>query len=679
MPAPHLLLAFLGAFLLFSSELMTVKALLPFFGGSAQVWTGSMMFFQAALLAGYLYGHLMGSRLKPRSQAWLHLGVLVAASLAFFARPIPAPGTHPLASLLLALASGIGAPFAALSAAVPVLQRWLEVSDRPEKASPYSLYAASNAGSLAGLLAYPTLIEPLLPLNYQVRAWQACYLLFVLGHLAVLPRAAAQDAPRPTPCPAFPVRRLLAWTALAAGPCAAMLACTQFLSASLAAVPLLWMAPLGIYLATFILNFKAAPWRPYGCVLFLVAGLGLAPLLLAVLGSLVMAGGAMALASAVSVIAILLNVAALFLIAMICHRSLAEDKPAEPGASSAFYLCVSAGGLLGGALLAVAVPWLGRRSGLIGLDWLAAGILSVAALIIRDWELWKSRAVLRPSTLMGGFLVIVVFFFTARASIWEGVFALRNFYGVYRVVEDGRLRMFMHGNTLHGMQYREAFREDEPIAYYHRLGPVGDVFRLFGSGLREIGVVGLGAGSLAAYGRAGTRMTFYELDPDVPAIAREHFRFLDLAKADVEIVIGDGRLSLQASSRKFDLLVLDAFSAGAIPTHLLTKEAFELYRGRLAPGGLLLVQVSNKHIDLRQVMAAQSEAVGLRGLLRHAVPPAGYGREYYICQWAVFSEDAAKLGALAATKEWEDVSRWKSRWAAAWTDRHASILPLIRL
>ncbi|MBI5623681.1 MAG: fused MFS/spermidine synthase [Elusimicrobia bacterium] len=682
MPGPFHVLAFLGSFLLFSSELLTAKLLLPFFGGSAQVWTGSMMFFQGALLLGYLYGHLGGARLSPRRQAWLHLGVLAAASLAFLADPRPRPDAHPLGTLLLSLAAAIGAPFAALSATVPILQRWLEASDRPEKESPYSLYAASNAGSLAGLLSYPFLIEPFVPLDLQSRAWQVCYGLFVLGHLLVLPSASRPESAASVqahdPAPAGSGRRLLAWIALAAGPCAAMLACTQYLSSSLTAVPLLWMLPLGIYLVTFILNFKAKPWRPFGCVLFLVAGLGLAPLFLAAVGRRVLTGGAMALAGAVSVIALVLNIAALFIIAMICHRSLAEDKPTEPGASSLFYLALSVGGLAGGALLAVAVPWLGRHSGLMGLDWLAAGALSLAALVLRDWELWRSKSVLRPSTLMGGFLVIVVFFFTARASLWEGTFALRNFYGTYRVVEDGRMRMLMHGNTLHGMQSRDETRTREPIAYYHRLGPVGDVFELLGAGFADVGVVGLGAGSLSAYGRPGTRMTFYELDPDVPPIAREHFTFLAETRASVDVVLGDARLSLQSSEARHDLLVIDAFSAGAIPTHLLTREAFELYRRRLSPGGVILVQVSNKHIDLRPMLAAQARALGLRGLIRHAVPPPGMGREYYVCQWAALSEDAAKLRRLSDTKRWEDLSAWSSRLAGAWTDRHSSLLPLIR-
>ncbi|MBI5881607.1 MAG: fused MFS/spermidine synthase [Elusimicrobia bacterium] len=681
MPCPHFILAFLGSFLLFESELLIAKLLLPHFGGSAQVWTGCMMFFQGALLLGYLYGHLASTRLSPRRQAWLHLGVLALAALAFPLRPAPGGMDHPLAALLLALMTSIGAPFVALSATVPTLQRWLAGSDRPERENPYSLYAASNAGALSGLLLYPFLIEPLLPLDVQVRLWQACYALFGIGHLFCLPAPAVAGAgvPIPASAPSIPKRRMAAWIALAAGPCAAMLAAAQYLSSNLTAVPLLWMVPLGIYLSTFILNFKARPWRPYGCVLFLAAGLGLAPLLLAVVGMRLLSSGTMALVGAVSVIGLTLNLAALFIIAMICHRSLAEDKPAEEGTSSLFYLCLSLGGLLGGALLSVAIPLLGRGSGIIGLDWLAAGALSLAALVLRDWELWRSRSALRPSTLLGAFVVIVMFFFTARASLQPGVFALRNFYGVHRVVEDGRLRMLMHGNTLHGLQYRDPSRALESLAYYHKLGPVGDIFGLFGKDLRAVGVVGLGAGSLAAYGRADMRMTFYELDPDVLAIARERFDFLSQTPASVDFVIGDARKSLEASRSAYDLLAVDAFSAGSIPTHLLTREAFELYRRRLNPGGIILVQISNKHIDLRPMLAAQSRALGLRGLLRRAVPPAGYGREYYVSHWAVFSEDEEKLRKLGAAAEWEDLSRWESRSVGAWTDQHASILPLIRL
>ncbi|MBI4679572.1 MAG: fused MFS/spermidine synthase [Elusimicrobia bacterium] len=676
----HHILAFAGSFLLFQSELLMAKLLLPHFGGSAQVWTVCMMFFLAALLAGYLYAHLAGTRLSPRGQAWLHLAVLASAALAFPLAAVPYSTAHPVAALLAALGASIGAPFIALSATVPTLQRWLTHSARPERTLPYSLYAASNAGALAGLIGYPFLIEPLLPLDSQVRAWQACYALFAAGHLLCLPKAAPWVPAAPPEQPAIPRRRLLAWVALAAGPCAAMLAATQYLSSTLAAVPLIWVVPLGIYLATIVLNFKATPWRPYGCVLFLVVGLALGPLLLAVLGHLVMAGCARVLAGIISFVGLALNVAALFIIAMICHRSLSEDKPSQEGLSSLFYLCLALGGLVGGVLLAVGVPWLGRRSGLVGLDWLVAGAVSLSALVLRDWELWRSKSVLRPSTLLGAFLMIFVFFFTARASVRERAFALRNFYGIYKIEDDGRLRMLMHGNTLHGMQYRDPALSSEPLAYYHRLGPIGDVFRLFGAGLHSVGVIGLGTGNIAAYGGPGMSITFYELDPDVLAIARDRFSFLAQTKAAVRTVIGDARLSLASSEdARYDLIVVDAFSAGAIPMHLLTREAFELYARRLAPGGLILVQASNKHIDLRPALAAQAQAFGVRGLIRHAVPPEGMGREYYLCQWVALSKDPGKVKRLEETRQWEDLSRWKSRFVSAWTDRHASVLPLIRL
>ncbi|MBI5209243.1 MAG: fused MFS/spermidine synthase [Elusimicrobia bacterium] len=654
-----------------------------------------MMFFQALLPAGYLYAHLATKRGPSRRRAWVHLAVLAAAAASFPIRAVPPDIAHPILRLLAVLTLSVGAPFFALSSTVPTLQAWLAASGRPERENPYVLYAASNAGALAGLLAYPFVIERLLPLHAQLWVWQACYAVFVLSHLLCLPGADVLLSPvpegpggpegtgvRPAP-PAPPApspRQVLSWVILSAGPCAAMLASTHFLTSSLAAVPLLWVAPLGIYLATFIVNFKSRPWRPenFGCAVVLVAAITLGPLAAVLVGQRVLANG-MSFISVVGALGVVLNFAALFVVAMICHRSLAESRPAEDGGASVFYLAVSAGGLLGGVLLGLFVPVLGRHVGWVGLDWMVAGLLSLGALFVRDWDLWRARNVVRPLTVATGFVLVLAVLIMARGRPDPGSYVLRNFYGVYRVEEAGPFRRLMHGNTLHGLQFLDPAKALQPLSYYHRLGPVGDIYRLFGARIKDLGAVGLGAGAVACYGRPGEAITFYELDPDVETIARERFSFLDRTPAAVRVVIGDARLSMEAAKGPtHDLLIIDAFNGGAIPTHLLTKEAFALYLRRTSPGGIILVHISNRFLDLRPVLAAVTLDLGLHAAVRHAKPTREQAPEFYMSRWVAVSQDADTVRRLEEDPEWRDISQWRTRLVKAWTDRYTSILPILR-
>jgi SAM-dependent methyltransferase len=599
----------------------------------------------------------------------LHLSVLAAAAFTFPFHAAPAQGAHPAAALLAALVTAIGLPFFVLSATVPVIQRWLSVSGRPERGAPYALYAASNAGALAALLGYPFIIEPLLALDMQVRLWQVCYALFAAGHLLLFP-AADIPAARPAAGSGAPVSlaRLLSWAALSAGPCAAMLAATQFLASDMAAVPLLWIVPLGIYLGTFVLNFRSRSGP---------AGFGTWELIAAPAAGLALMASLGGLDAAAGFLGFFLNMAALFVIAMICHRSLAADKPAETGAASAYYLAVSAGGFLAGILMGILVPYLGRGIGWTGLDWFIAGSLSLAALVIRDRELWRSRNIPRRALLAGGALLVFTGAVIAHGGRKTG-FTLRNFYGISRVEDRDGMRVLMHGNTQHGLQYLDAARAGEPTLYYHRGSPVGDVFRLFGAGMRSAGVLGLGAGTLAAYGVKGMRMTFYELDPDVAAIAQGRFTFLSGSGAQIQIVTGDARLALEkAEGVTHDLIVLDAYNSGAIPTHLLTREAFELYFRRLAPGGIILCHISNRYLDLKPVLAAAARTLGVHAAVRIEGASAGGGGEQRT-QWAAFSRDGEKIVLLEARSGWRDIAVFNSRWVRPWTDRYASLLPLIR-
>ncbi len=670
------IVAFLGSFLLFESELLIAKILLPYFGGSARVWTTCMMFFQGVLLAGYLYARLTTVRLPVRKQALLHLAVLAAAAFSLPFRTAPVQTAHPVAALLAALAFSIGLPFFALSATVPVIQRWLSASARPERSAPYTLYAASNAGALAALLAYPFVIEPLLPLDAQVRLWQFCYALFAAGHLLCFPPA---DASKERPaaarrCPPLPPARLLAWAALSAGPCAAMLAATQFLTSEMAAVPLLWIAPLGIYLGTFILNFRergSAVFPRWALFLTAAPAAGLAAMAF-------MGRNAFTRDAAIGFSGFFLNIAALFVIAMICHRSLAEDKPAEPEAASAYYLAVSAGGFLAGLLMGIILPYFGRGIGWTGLDWCVAGALSLAALVIRDRELWRAKNISRTALLLGASVPVCAVLLLAHGGRAAGL-TLRNFYGISRVEDKDGMRLLLHGNTLHGTQYLAPDRAAEPTLYYSRSSPLGDVFRLFGPEIKDAGVLGLGAGTIAAYGTKGMKLTFYELDPDVAAIARGRFTFLSGSPALIRVITGDARLSLEkAEGTAHDLLILDAYNSGAIPAHLLTREAFELYFRRLAPGGLILCHISNRYLDLKPLMAAAARDLRIPGAVSAESTAAGGRAGAQKAQWAAFSRDGGKIRRLETAAAWQDAAVFDSRFVRPWTDRYASLLPLIR-
>ncbi|HNW43274.1 MAG TPA: fused MFS/spermidine synthase [Elusimicrobiales bacterium] len=675
--SPYHALAFSGSFLLFEIELLIAKILLPYFGGSAQVWTICMMFFQGALLAGYLYAHLGAGRLSVRGQALLHLAALTLAALSLPIRAEPALTASPATALLAALAASIGLPFIILSATVPVIQRWLSAAGRPESKDPYVLYAASNAGALAALLGYPFLIEPLLPLEAQVRLWQYCYALFAAGHLLCLPAAVPAAAGLFAARSAAPVagRRLLSWLALSAGPCAAMLAAAHFLTLELAAVPLLWMAPLAAYLGTFILYFRRGGFRAGFLSRALAAAAGLAALAAA---ALAVGAGGPARDAAVGFLGFFLNMAALLVIAMICHGSLAADKPSDDGQASVYYLAISAGGCLAGVLMGVALPYLGRRAGWIGLDWMIAGALALAALVIRDWQRWRARRFFRPALLLGGCALLGAGLLGAHAAARTKGFTLRNFYGISSVEEKDGARVLLHGNTEHGLQYLDARRELEPTLYYHRQAPIGDIFRLFGPQLHDAGVLGLGAGTMAAYGRRGMTMTFYELDPDVADIARNRFTFLERSPAVISVVTGDGRLSLKsAGGARHDLIVLDAYNSGAIPVHLLTREAFELYLSRLAPGGLILCHISNRYLDLKPVLAALAQSLGLHAAVKAEAAPAA-GGQVQRTQWAALSADAEKISRLESGAAWKDIAAYNSRWVRPWTDSYASLLPVIR-
>ena len=667
-------LAFLGSFLAFCLELAAAKLLLPRFGGSAYVWTGAMMFFQGLLLLAYLYGRR--ARLHPRGHA-------VALILPFFFLPLtlPAPlaASGPFAELLWSLILSVGAPFFVLSTTVVIAQSWLMRSSCGERTDGYFLYAASNAGAACALLAYPLAIEPLLSLTAQGWLWRALYAAYAVLCLSCAPRGTAFTEPAASGRAPSARERAL-WLLLSAAPCAALLAATNLLSMDFAAVPLLWTAPLATYLLTFVLNFKREPWYPEKLNRTLLP-------VFAVFLALFLIPAGLAFWSArdsspAQILARLLDLGrfgyvlfALFALSMIFHRSLAAGRPASERAMAEYYSWIAAGGLLGSVLIGLAVPYLGRRVGAVALDWAAVGAVAVAAILARDWE--QIRSYRKTAAGLAALAVGLVTAVYSAASHTGTVYSLRNFFGVYSVRDQGGVRTLFHGNTEHGIQFLDPARQNEPLSYYGFASPLGEAWGTLGADWRSVGVVGLGAGSLAAYGRRGMAMDFYELDPDVAAVAERWFTHLRLSSASIRVIVGDGRLSLEkADGAAYAALVLDAFSSGSIPIHLLTKEAFASYLLRLKPGGVILFHVSNRYLDLRPVLGAASRDLGLSAASKRelSVGPGEEGRVPSV--WVAVSRDAAAIAKLVGNKGWRNLGAGPSR-ATAWTDRHASLLPAL--
>ena len=664
-------LAFFGAFLAFCLELSAAKLLLPRFGGSAFVWTGSMLFFQAGLLLAYLYARWAHAR--PRAHA-------VALALPFFFLPLTLPASPadaaPFAGLMWNLLLSVGAPFFILSTTVVVAQSWLMRSKTENREDGYFMYAASNAGAACALFAYPLLIEPLMTLTAQGRLWFTLYAAYASLMLSVVPRVDAREPAATGRAPSTRERAL--WLLLSAAPCAALLSVTNLLSLDFAPVPLLWTAPLAVYLLTFVLNFRREPWYPEKLNRAMMPWAALAVLPAAfVLWLGRDASGAQIAARLLDLGKLGYLLFALFALGMIFHKSLASGRPSSERAMAEYYAWIAAGGLLGSALIGLAVPWLGRNAGAVALDWAGVGALAVAGIVLRDWE--KLRSSPRAATGLAALTLAAAGAIAAVGDRSGTVFSVRNFYGINSVRDHDGLRSLFHGNTDHGMQFLDPARQNEPLAYYGFASPLGEAWKELGTSWTSAGIVGLGAGSIAAYGRRGLALDFYELDPDVVEIARRWFTHLALSASPVRITTGDGRLSLErADGAAYDALILDAFNSGAVPIHLLTKEAFGIYLRRLKPGGVILIHVSNRYLDLRPVLAAVANDLGLSGASKRQEFVRRVEESRAESTWVALSRDPAAIRKLVEKKGWHAFDESMPR-STTWTDGHASLLAALAL
>jgi hypothetical protein len=676
------LAVFASAFLLFLVQPLIAKQILPWFGGAPAVWSTSLVFFQMALVAGYLYAHVTRG-LGIRRQVAFHL-VLAAACILLL--PIglsaawkPVDSSAPAARVFQLLAMTVGVPYVLLSATAPMLQDWYARA-RPGH-TPYRLYALSNAGSLLALLSFPLAIEPYFDAPGQNILWSAVFVLFVAAcgwcgwwatrQIGARPDAEARNDERGRP----PLFEHFLWFALAACGTGLLLAVTNQLCQEVAAVPLLWVLPLALYLVTFIVCF-AGRYSRWLWFALLVAGTAATAYTLA-------AAAFTSLPAQMASLLVLLGAGC-----MVCHGELARLKPA-PEHLTSFYLALSVGGSVGGILVALAAPALfvfyAELPFFVVTTFLLFGVVIARHAGGRRGRLTPAFVLVAPLT---AFTIVTVFVLRTIGYSSTTVAAARSFYGVVRVVDarvDGlpTIRTLYHGRVGQGGQWLEPTRRGDLMSDFAPGSGINVAFATHPRRLQQlplrVAVIGLGAGAIAAFGREGDTFRFFELNPQVITFARTYFTYLADTAADVHVVPGDGRLSLEAELRDprnqhaYDMLVVDAFSGASIPVHLLTLESFGLYRRALTPDGVLVVHVSNQHLDLTGVVRGTAATIGLDAV--HVVREADRAAAITRSEWMVASASPSVLQQVRDGRPKPSLAR---RDPVVWTDRFSSITSVLR-
>ncbi|HEY1171453.1 MAG TPA: fused MFS/spermidine synthase [Verrucomicrobiae bacterium] len=713
----------LSALLLFAVQPLVAKLLLPLLGGAPMVWNTCMVFFQALLLGGYGYAHWLSGRGTVRRQSLVHLGFLGAGlfclpmSLAADANPA---GKEPLLWLLGTLFGLVGIPFLVLSASAPLLQNWFSRSGHPAAKDPYFLYAASNFGSFLALLGYPLLAEPMLRLSQQTWSWSVGYGLLLLAFIGVTVLMWKRDAGATTQTVGEKTESKKAtwkqrgiWILLSLLPSSLMLGLTTYLTTDIASVPLLWTLPLALYLLTFIIVFAKVGERitPMAARVLPVAAV---IVLFLLLGEIKHPAG----------ILVPLHLAVFFLITLALHGKLASLRP-EPSQLTEYYLCMSIGGVLGGLLNALVAPLVFKSV----VEYPLAIALACLVAPPADGKLPEKKlpkqyvwpvaiglltaivakflpGLSRQSHQLAMFLIfgvpLVVAFFLSRrpvvfgltlgAIIWGASFytaihgqtlhAERNFFGALRVTmdPDGHIRRFYHGTTVHGIQFVDPKRQDIPLSYYHPNGPAGAIMDFYQKRktVGRVAAIGLGAGALAAYAKENEEWTFYEIDPAVLRIASDTNWFTYLNRCGAKKLthkIGDGRLLLRDEpDHHFDLIVCDAFSSDVPPLHLITKEALQEVRQKLAPGGIILFNISSRLLNFRPVLGNIAKELNMDGYSLNegvtAEETMRFGR--YSSHWAVMAADAQTLQPLSGNQYWKKLEPEPTQ--PVWSDDYYNIL-----
>jgi hypothetical protein len=723
----------LSAALLFWVQPLIAKMILPLFGGTPGVWNASMVFFQTILLLGYLYSHLISGNLTLKRQVAVHFVLVIMAGLvlpiSISATYSPPVSANPTGWIILLLLFTVGLPAFVISSTAPLLQRWFSHSGHRDSRDPYFLYSASNLGSMAALAGFPLLIEPSLRLSTQSKVWAGTYALLaiLLAACAVLvwrrrldgDPSATLATPAEDAAPLPPTARLrIRWFLLALVPSSLLLGVTTHITTDIASVPLLWIIPLSLYLLSFIVVFARRRIIPHGWVIALetVAVLSLAYIF--------------AMGSESDITTFPIHLLAFFAIALVCHGELALHRPSAAYLTD-FYLWMSIGGVAGGILNTLAAPMLfrgvweyplmvvlacalrpsdSRNRGRFNAAWF--DVLFPAALLIAlsvSIPLLK-RALDIMSFLLGlkalfAVAAVVVFFMRRRpirfclgmaVLIVSGLlfigrpgdllYRTRNFFGVITVSgSQGRFNTFVHGRTVHGAQSLDATQRREPLTYYSRTGPLGQVFASSTGrySRNRIGVIGLGIGSAAAYGQPGQHMTFYEIDPDVERVARDprYFTFLQDSAAQVDVVIGDARLTLEkAPDGSFNMLIVDAFSSDSVPVHIITREALTLYLQKLAPGGLLVFNISNQYLALEPVLANIARELKILSITQEdsTVTIVDEIRNLKSrSTWVVMARSPDDMGLLPMSGRWRYSAVDSAK--SVWTDDFSNIVEVLNI
>jgi len=731
--ALYVLATFVAATLTFLLQPFVARLILPLFGGTPSVWNTSVLFFQALLLAAYAYAAALTSGIRPLRLAAMHV---VAMALVLIALPVhidaswaPPPTVPPLLWQTWLLLATIGAPFFIVAASAPLLQRWFSLTGHRAAGDPYFLYAASNLGSLIALLAYPLVVEPTLDLAATGRLWTAGYVLLLaliagcaVGLRRRQPAHAVERDTTADPAP-LGIRRQLRWAALAAVPSSLMLSVTTYISTDIAAAPLLWVVPLALYLLTYVVAFARRPLIPGRSLERLM------PLAVILLAITLLARGL----EPPPWLMLTLHLGGLLVVALACHGQLAELRP-PVSRLTRYYLWIAAGGLAGGVFNALLAPALFTRVAEYPIALVAACLLrrpprdapadalprSTRELMLRDLvpaacvalgayglALLAPRLGLASSTEAVGLalgapalaaylflmrpvrfaLAIGALFLVAGIVVDAGdrqLFARRSYYGIHHVDQSGEQRRLYHGKTLHGIEGSGPSAGSEPLAYYHRSGPAGSLFRSLDArsdGPRNVAIIGLGVGALAAYARPGEHWTFYELDPTVLYVARDSglFTYWRSSAGRLDTTLGDARIRLaEQTDVRYDLLVLDAFSADAIPVHLLTREALALYRRRLRSNGVLAIHISNRYLNLEGVVQALATDAGMRAVAWAdlSLSDAQRAQGKLPSHWVVLSTDSGLVDRLAASDPWRNLPA--SATTAVWSDQFSNLLGVIR-
>jgi spermidine synthase len=729
----YLLTLFLNAALMFIIEPMVAKMILPFAGGSPTVWNTSVLFFQASLLAGYLYAHCASKWLGTPRHALFHL-ILVLVAVLFLPFVLPVhwfvnQRINPSTTVFAVLVCSIGLPFFVLSAGAPLLQKWFAQLKDPSAKDPYFLYGASNLGSMAGLVAYPVLLEPNLTLSQQSYFWLYGYLLLLLvtsGCVLLSLQPISGTVKENSMALAIPVSeissrgitatRRLRWICWSFVPSSLLLGVTSYVTTDIVSAPLFWALPLAIYLLTYVLAFARKSWAIH-------------PFVVRRQVTLLVGAAVTVFLHATSPVAIILplHLLSFFVTALICHGQLAKDRPAS-GQLTEFYLWISVGGVLGGLFNTIIAPLLFKSVTEYTLAMMIAAFLRPYVGERRD-TVWNRRADwLLPSALFLGFSLWVYFtgafdfisslnaqllmygisgviclFFAYRPTrfglgmlaimfgslIWphpfgKTLYAARSFFGVYRVVDDveAKRHVLFQGTTIHGAQNLTAESRLQPIGYYHRTSPAAQVLHRVAQvqPRGKVAIVGLGTGALACHGTTGQQFTFYEIDPLVEKIARDPrlFTYLNDCPPKTDIVIGDARLSLAtAPNQHYDLLILDAFSSDVIPTHLLTLEAIELYLAKSAEDGIVLFHISNRSMDLAPILDRLAHRLNATALIRNDFHSTAAEQKEgkSASRWIVMARQQEPLERFLSDPRWRALDGRLG--GDLWTDDFSDILKVI--